>query len=117
MRLDAVDRRGDLVGRSALFHQGRSRASVEAIYAHYGPVLAGGRLVVASSDGVLRFFSPTDGALVGHGRTAGRCGVGPGGRGRRAVCRQRQRATSRFPLRARACKATGLTVTAAPGGR
>lgn len=38
----------------------------EAIYAHYGPVLAGGRLVVASSDGALRFFSPTDGSLVGE---------------------------------------------------
>lgn len=37
----------------------------KAIYAHYGPVLAGGRLVVASSDGALRFFSPVNGALVG----------------------------------------------------
>jgi outer membrane protein assembly factor BamB len=33
-------------------------------FAHYGPVLAGGRLVVASSDGLLRFFSPEDGSLV-----------------------------------------------------
>jgi outer membrane protein assembly factor BamB len=37
----------------------------EAIFAHYGPVLAGGRLAVASSDGFLRFFSPTDGRLLG----------------------------------------------------
>jgi outer membrane protein assembly factor BamB len=36
-----------------------------AITAHYGPVLAGGRLVVASGDGVLRLFNPTDGALTG----------------------------------------------------
>jgi outer membrane protein assembly factor BamB len=35
------------------------------IHANYGPVLAGGRLVVASSDGLLRFFSPENGALVG----------------------------------------------------
>lgn len=35
-----------------------------AIYAHYGPVLAGGRLVVASNDGYLRFFAPEDGSLV-----------------------------------------------------
>lgn len=35
------------------------------IFAHYGPVLAGGRLWVASSDGVLRSFLPTNGALVG----------------------------------------------------
>ncbi len=37
----------------------------QAIFAHFGPVMAGGRLVVASSDGLLRFFSPTDGSLVG----------------------------------------------------
>ncbi len=36
----------------------------KGIFAHYGPVLAGGRLVVASSDGLLRFFSPTDGSLL-----------------------------------------------------
>lgn len=36
----------------------------KAIYAHYGPVLAGGRVVVASSDGLLRLFNPTDGAMV-----------------------------------------------------
>ena len=35
------------------------------ITAHYGPVLAGGRLVVASGDGVIRMFSPTNGALIG----------------------------------------------------
>lgn len=33
----------------------------QAIYAHYGPVLAGGRIVVASSDGSLRGFDPTNG--------------------------------------------------------
>ena len=40
-------------------------SKLKAITAHQGPVLAGGRLVVASGDGVLRLFSPTDGALVG----------------------------------------------------
>jgi outer membrane protein assembly factor BamB len=35
------------------------------ITAHYGPVLAGGRLIVASGDGLLRMFNPTNGALVG----------------------------------------------------
>ena len=34
------------------------------IYAHHGPILAGGRLIVASSDGVLRSFDPVSGALV-----------------------------------------------------
>ena len=36
----------------------------KAIYANYGPVLAGGRLWVASSDGKMRGFNPQDGALV-----------------------------------------------------
>ena len=36
----------------------------KAIYAYYGPVLAGGRLWVASSEGILRGFSPIDGSLV-----------------------------------------------------
>ncbi|WP_171207195.1 MULTISPECIES: PQQ-like beta-propeller repeat protein [unclassified Ruegeria] len=34
------------------------------IVAHYGPILAGGRIVIASNDGFLRFFNPVDGALV-----------------------------------------------------
>ncbi|WP_045389542.1 PQQ-binding-like beta-propeller repeat protein [Falsirhodobacter sp. alg1] len=35
------------------------------IVAHYGPVITGNRIVVASGDGLLRFFSPTDGSLLG----------------------------------------------------
>jgi outer membrane protein assembly factor BamB len=34
------------------------------IVAHYGPILAGGRIVIASNDGFLRFFNPVNGALV-----------------------------------------------------
>ncbi|CUJ89582.1 Outer membrane protein assembly factor BamB precursor [Ruegeria denitrificans] len=34
------------------------------IVAHYGPILAGGRIVIASNDGYLRFFNPVDGTLV-----------------------------------------------------
>ncbi|PZQ99795.1 MAG: quinoprotein [Cereibacter sphaeroides] len=49
----------------------------ETIYAHYGPVLAGGRVVVASSDGLLRFFSPTDGALVGTAELPGGAATPP----------------------------------------
>jgi outer membrane protein assembly factor BamB len=33
------------------------------VFAHYGPVAAGGKLWVASSDGILRGFSPVNGAL------------------------------------------------------
>ncbi len=35
-------------------------------FAHYGPVVAGGRVIVASSDGVLRLFDPVSGALTGQ---------------------------------------------------
>lgn len=41
------------------------------IVAQYGPVLAGGRLVVAASDGQLRLFDPTNGALVGGAEIPG----------------------------------------------
>ena len=37
----------------------------KAIFAHYGPVLAGGRLFVAASDGQMKAFDPASGALVG----------------------------------------------------
>ncbi len=37
----------------------------QAITAHYGPVLAGGRIVVVSGDGQVRFFNPEDGASLG----------------------------------------------------
>ncbi len=37
----------------------------EAIFAHYGPVLAGGRLLVASDDGLIRSYDPATGALIG----------------------------------------------------
>lgn len=35
------------------------------IFGHFGPILAGGRLVVASSDGLIRQYDPATGALVG----------------------------------------------------
>lgn len=34
------------------------------VFANYGPVLAGGRLIVASNDGLIRSFNPVDGSLV-----------------------------------------------------
>ncbi|MEL7460779.1 MAG: PQQ-binding-like beta-propeller repeat protein [Pseudomonadota bacterium] len=38
----------------------------EALFAHFGPILAGGRLVVASDDDALRFYDPSTGALTGQ---------------------------------------------------
>ncbi|MEO0380220.1 MAG: PQQ-binding-like beta-propeller repeat protein [Pseudomonadota bacterium] len=35
------------------------------VFAHHGPILAGGRLIVASSDGLLRSFDPASGSLTG----------------------------------------------------
>ena len=35
------------------------------VFAHFGPILAGGRLIVASDDGQIRQFNPEDGALLG----------------------------------------------------
>jgi len=49
----------------------------KAIFAHYGPVLAGGRVVIASSDGLLRFFSPTDGSLAGSLEIPGGAAASP----------------------------------------
>ena len=49
----------DFVESGSILRKGRT------VYAHYGPILAGNRLIVASSDGQLRSFDPTSGALVG----------------------------------------------------
>ena len=46
------------------FHPKRRAKRLRDVYAHFGPVLAGGRLWVASDDGQLRGFDPTDGAQV-----------------------------------------------------
>ena len=47
------------------------------IVAHYGPILAGGRIVVASNDGYLRFFNPVDGALVNRVEVPGGATTAP----------------------------------------
>ncbi len=64
VRLDASD--GSPIWRVQLpvFEENRARRQ-KTNHAHYGPVLAGGRLLVASSDGVLRQFDPTSGAQIG----------------------------------------------------
>lgn len=49
----------------------------EAVFAHYGPVIAGGRLWVGSSDGVLRSFDPVTGALAGQVELPGGAATNP----------------------------------------
>ncbi|CUH47836.1 outer membrane protein assembly factor BamB family protein [Ruegeria atlantica] len=48
-----------------------------AVYAHYGPIIAGGRIVIASNDGYVRFFSPVDGALVNRVEVPGGATTAP----------------------------------------
>ena len=64
VRLDAAT--GAILWRTELpgFVSERRRRR-KAVFAHHGPVLAGGRLWVASTDGVLRAFNPASGAAVG----------------------------------------------------
>lgn len=47
------------------------------IVASYGPVLAGGKLFVASSDGLLRVFNPVDGSLIGQAKIPGGASTDP----------------------------------------
>ncbi len=46
-------------------------------FAHYGPVLAGGRLIVPSSDGVIRQFDPASGTPLGDLAIAGGAASNP----------------------------------------
>lgn len=63
VRLDAAS--GAVIWRADMPYFDTAKAKKQkSITAHYGPVLAGGRIAVASGDGLLRFFSPLDGAMV-----------------------------------------------------
>lgn len=64
VRLDAAD--GSVIWRVALprFAEDRERRQ-RTLYAQFGPVLAGGRLLVASAEGIIRQFDPVSGASLG----------------------------------------------------
>jgi len=47
------------------------------VWNHYGPVLAGNRLYLASSDGYLRVFDPASGALIGQAEIPGGAAAAP----------------------------------------
>ena len=49
----------------------------QRITTHYGPVLAGGRLVVVSGDGLVRLFNPVDGAMTGSAEIPGGAAAQP----------------------------------------
>ena len=64
VRLDDAD--GSVIWRIALprFVEDRARRQ-RTIFAQFGPVLAGGRLLVASAEGIVRQFDPVSGASLG----------------------------------------------------
>ena len=65
VRLDASNGSRVWGVKLPLFVKSRPRRQAE-VFAHYGPVMAGGQLVVASNDGFLRFFDPATGGLRGR---------------------------------------------------
>lgn len=50
---------------------------LKGIFLHHGPVLAGGRLVTASSDGLIRAFDPASGRLIGTANVPGGAASSP----------------------------------------
>lgn len=63
IRLDASD--GSKVWGYELPNFVKDRPKkISEVFAHHGPILAGGRIIVASNDGQLRSFDPTDGRLI-----------------------------------------------------
>ena len=77
VRLDANS--GDPVWRVALpaFEDDTRTRRQKRVFTHYGPVLAGGRLILTSSDGAIRQFDPTSGAPLGEIDLPGGAASGP----------------------------------------
>ena len=64
LRLSAADG-SRLWGQKLPFFTNDKPRRQNEIYAHYGPIVTGGRLIVASNDGQMRLFNPQNGQLVG----------------------------------------------------
>ena len=63
MRIDARD--GTTIWAQDLPYFVKDKPKKQStLHVHYGPILAGGRLVVPSSDGLLRLYDPQSGKLV-----------------------------------------------------
>ena len=64
LRLDARD--GSRIWGTPLPNYVKDRPKkIAEVFAHHGPILAGGRIIVASSDDLIRSFDPKSGALLG----------------------------------------------------
>ncbi|WBU59772.1 PQQ-binding-like beta-propeller repeat protein [Paracoccus albus] len=76
VRLDAET--GGLVwARNLPWYQESNVKRQDRIYAQYGPILASGRLLVASADGVIRVFDPSSGAVIGQVAIPGGAATAP----------------------------------------
>jgi outer membrane protein assembly factor BamB len=64
MRLDAATGEAVWAVNLPFFERERIKRR-EATVSHFGPVLANGRLILVSNDGLLRQFDPVSGALTG----------------------------------------------------
>lgn len=64
VRLSAEDGRRIWAQDLSLFADRKPRRQAE-IVGHFGPVIAGGQLILASGDGLLRFFDPASGQQTG----------------------------------------------------
>lgn len=77
MRLNGADGTPIWSVELPLYQPVRRERNRMAIFAQHGPVLAGGRLWVASSDGVLRGFDPASGAELAQIEVPGGAASGP----------------------------------------
>ena len=84
VRLQAEDGAQVWAVKMPFFTKTKPRRQSE-IFAHHGPIIAGGQLIVASGDGLLRFFDPVIGGAAAHRRVARRRDDQPGGGGRDAL--------------------------------
>ncbi len=64
LRLSARDGSRQWGVKLPFFTRAKPRKQNE-IFAHYGPIVAGGRLIVASNDGLMRLFDPQSGQALG----------------------------------------------------
>lgn len=76
VRLDAATGEYVWVEKLPFFIKDRPRRQ-RGVFAHYGPVLAGGKLYVASSDGLIRAFDPVDGSQTGQADIRGGASSAP----------------------------------------
>lgn len=76
VRINAAD--GARIWGVALPNFTKTRPKRQSVvYTHNGPVVAGGRVIIASDDGLIRSYSPTDGSLLGTVEISGGATTAP----------------------------------------